>query len=74
MKIKQITSQTRRDFLADFECEGCGHVQKTGGYDDENFHRNVIPNMPCQVCGKTAIDLGVEIHPRGTKYPAHQVV
>jgi predicted RNA-binding Zn-ribbon protein involved in translation (DUF1610 family) len=53
MRIKEITSQSRRDFYAIYECEHCGHTHKGSGYDDDNFHRNVVPNMNCPKCGKT---------------------
>jgi ribosomal protein L37AE/L43A len=56
MKIQTITSQSRRDFYAIYECEHCGHTQEGSGYDDANFHDNVIPAMKCPVCGKTASD------------------
>lgn len=74
MKIKTIDSQNRRDFYATYECEGCGHTERGHGYDDDNFHRNVIPNMKCKACGKSAGELGVEVRPLGTRYPAHQTV
>jgi len=66
MKIKTITSQHRRDFSAILECEHCGHTQKSGGYDDDNFHRNVIPMIECESCGKTAPE---NYRPLTTKYP-----
>jgi len=70
MKIKNINSQSRRDFYADYECEGCGHIDKhKNGYDDYNFHHNVIPNMKCPKCGKSTIDLGMDYRPLETKYP-----
>jgi len=56
MKIEKIVSQSRRDFSAIYECEHCGHEHKASGYDDANFHQNVIPKMKCPECGKTAID------------------
>lgn len=72
MKIKEITSQHRRDFWAVYQCEHCGHEHKGSGYDDDNFHRNVIPKeMKCPSCGKTADD---DYRPLGTKYPEGQVV
>lgn len=71
MKIKRITSQTRRDFWAIYECEHCGFEAKGRGYDDENFHQNVIPTMICGECGKIASD---DYRPLTTKYPqGHQV-
>ena len=66
MKIKEITSQSRRDFWADYECEHCGHIHKGTGYDDANFHQNVIPKMKCPECGKIA---GDSYRPLTTKYP-----
>jgi hypothetical protein len=74
MKIESILSQHRRDFHALYKCEGCGHVVNGCGYDDDNFHQHVIPAMKCQSCGKSALELGVEIRPLRTKYPADAVV
>lgn len=69
MKIKTITSQSRRDFHAIYECEGCGATYEGSGYDDANFHQNVIPNFKCKVCGKTSAECGVDYRPLSTKYP-----
>lgn len=66
MKIKEITSQHRRDFEAIYECENCGHTQKGSGYDDRNFHENVIPMMVCPACGASAPDT---YRPLSTMYP-----
>jgi transposase-like protein len=71
MKIKSINSQNRRDFHATYECEHCGATEDKGGYDDDNFHRNVIPKMKCKSCGKTSPD---DYRPMGTKYAADQIV
>ena len=71
MKIKQITNQNRRDFTAVYECEHCGHTESSYGYDDAHFHRNVIPAMKCEKCGKTADD---KYRPLTTKYDEHEVV
>ena len=54
MKIKEIISQSRRDFDAFYICEHCGAEEESYGYDDDNFHTNVIPNMKCKKCGKKA--------------------
>lgn len=54
MRIKTKISQHRRDFTAIYECEHCGHEQRRDGYDDANFHVNVIPNMKCPDCGEAA--------------------
>ena len=71
MKIKSIESQHRRDFTAIYECEHCGYECKGSGYDDDNFHRNVIPKMPCGSCGETAAE---NYRPLATKYSADEVV
>jgi len=69
MKIKNITSQSRRDFYATYECEDCGHVTKEqSGYDDRNFHDNVIPSMKCVVCEKSRNDLNIVGEKTATKY------
>jgi rubrerythrin len=69
MKIKEITYQYRRDFKAIYICQGCGNEYKGGGYDDANFHNNVIPTMRCPICGETTESLGVDYRPLTTKYP-----
>lgn len=71
MRIIKINHQHRRDFRADFECEGCGHIEKNvSGYDDRNFHDNVIPQkFRCPKCDKTREDLGIEGEYWETKYP-----
>ena len=66
MKIKRITSRNRRDFMAVYVCEHCGHEDTGYGYDDDNFHQNVIPAMKCPECGETAAD---DYQARATKYP-----
>lgn len=71
MKIKQILSQSRRDFTALYECEHCGHEQKDRGYDDANFHENVIPRKRCPKCDKTASE---DYRALSTKYPEHVTI
>ena len=51
MKIKRITQQHRRDFQAIYECEHCEYEFSGTGYDDDNFHQNVIPGIECAKCG-----------------------
>lgn len=74
MKIVKMVSQHRRDFRAIYECENCGHKEERGGYDDRNFHDNVIPNFKCSKCGKSRKDLGIECKPTPTKYAEWQQV
>lgn len=71
MKIKKITSQIRRDFTAILECEHCNKTQEVDGYDDDYYHRNVIPTIKCNSCGLTA---GDDYRPLATKYSENQVV
>jgi len=71
MRIQEILSQHRRDFTAIYECEHCGQVKEAKGYDDENFHENVIPAMKCGNCGKVALE---NYRPLATKYPEGKVV
>ena len=66
MRIKEIISQHRRDFTAVYECEHCGHSKEDSGYDDANFHQNVIPLMACEKCEKTASG---NYRPLMAKYP-----
>ena len=70
MKIKKIIHQHRRDFSAELECEGCGHVQERRGmYDDDFYHRNIIPKIECQSCGKSGNEIGADYRPLQPKYP-----
>lgn len=71
MKIKEIVSQTRRDFVAVYSCEHCGHGVKGSGYDDDYFHREVVPGMECTQCKKTSPE---DYRPMVTKYAADEVV
>ena len=54
MHIKKKVSQSRRDFQAVYQCEHCDHEVESYGYDDTNFHQNVIPAMKCPECDKSA--------------------
>ena len=72
MHIETILTQNRRDFTATFRCEHCTEAVEKRGYDDDHFHRNVVPNMPCPSCGLTADS--DTFRPLGTKYPEGQTV
>jgi hypothetical protein len=75
MRIFTIKSQNRRDFTAILECEGCGEKQELrSGYDDRNYHDNVIPAIKCKTCGKTRNDLGIIAPFTPTKYADWEVV
>lgn len=65
MKIKKITSQHRRDFIAIMECGHCGNEKKIRGYDDANYHNNVIPAMECAECGRAE---GAQYRPLAPRY------
>lgn len=67
MRIKEIISQHRRDFLCTAECEHCDHIARNvPGYDDKNFHENVVPTWVCPKCKERA---GKNYRPLTTKYP-----
>lgn len=69
MVIKEITDQYRRDFSAIYVCNHCGTEVEGRGYDDRNFHDNVIPMMVCKNCGKKEVDFNKNYRPLTTKYP-----
>ena len=72
MKITKIYDRNRRDFWFDAECEHCGHVStNNSGYDDRNFHENVVPRTECPECGKSSDEVGERPSPR---YPEGMVV
>jgi hypothetical protein len=53
VKLIEVTWQHRYDFEGIAQCEFCQHKQKLArGYDDANFHINVIPAIECASCGK----------------------
>jgi hypothetical protein len=53
MKLIELTWQHRNDFDGILECEHCGECQTMRyGYQDDNFHRNVIPKFTCLSCKK----------------------
>jgi len=56
MKIKNIISQIRRDFIAIYQCEFCDYEYEGRGYDDSHFHNEVIPEKKCPVCNQKASD------------------
>lgn len=69
MKMKNKLNQYRRDFAAVYECENCNEERTLSGYDDRNFHDNVIPSVKCRECGKSTNDLGIEAQYIETEYP-----
>ena len=71
MKIQKILDQNRRDFTAIYECEHCGDTHTSHGYDDSNFHQNVIPDMVCKKCGLKAAEDTRKFAP---KYNDNQVI
>lgn len=75
MIIKKKLRQHRRDFTAIYECEHCGYTHEGSGYDDANFHDNVIPDRKCPKCGESSnskrSDKTIK---RKTKYPEGMTV
>lgn len=66
MKIEKFTHRNRRDFKALFACDnkGCDHKEESWGYDDMNFHQNVVPQMKCKKCGRTSPKKEAQQQPR----------
>ncbi|SCB51764.1 hypothetical protein GA0061099_102142 [Bradyrhizobium yuanmingense] len=50
MKIQTLTDQLRNDLYGTLVCEHCEHSQKFVGYDDANWHNNVLPAIKCSTC------------------------
>ena len=56
-------------------CPFCGNTYEGSGYDDTNFHQNVVPDMKCKKCGKSSNSEPQENpRPLTTKYPDHMEV
>ena len=64
MFIKKMIRWHRRDFTAIYECEYCGDSYESSGYDDKNFHENIIPTFECKKCGKMSNDDYVPLQAR----------
>lgn len=55
MKIYSILSTHRFDFTAIMQCQFCdGFQTNPSGYDDLNYHNEVIPRIECLWCGKNS--------------------
>lgn len=53
MRIQEITFIHRNDFKAILVCEHCQSTQRLGsGYQDDFYHRHVLPSIRCVKCGK----------------------
>jgi len=53
MFIVKSFNHHRNDFSYVMACEHCSHEETcNSGYDDANYHNNVIPNKFCKSCGK----------------------
>ena len=74
MKLTKITERYRRDFTGLYICEGCGMEEKKNGYDDDNFHCNVMPKTKCRNCGKSTEDLGLNSEKIKTKYNSYEII
>ena len=57
-EIKRVY-QHRRDFQAVYECESCKATETISGYDDTNYHMNVVPNIKCKVCDNSTQSLAL---------------
>jgi len=69
MRLIEITYQSRRDFEGNYKCENCGNIDKYRGYDDRNYHDNVMPEIRCPKCKQSTNSLGLPHQYVATKYP-----
>lgn len=70
MQLVRIIDQHRRDFTGEYKCENCGDIWiNKYGYDDRNYHDNVMPARKCEKCGKSTNDLGIPLEQVQTRYP-----
>lgn len=69
MKLEEVTWQNSNDFKGILRCEHCDSTQFMDyGYQDDNFHNNVIPAIVCISCGKR----GNKTIPNGISDPGTQ--
>ena len=55
MVLLRINTCQNFDFWEDSRCEHCGkEFFDKRGYNDTNYHQNVIPKLPCPSCGKNS--------------------
>ena len=71
MRINKILDRTRRDIYCLYECEHCGYTEKGSGYDDDNYHNNVVPKLKCKDCLRNSEGIGPKFTP---KYGDHVVI
>lgn len=58
MHIQRYTFQLRNDFSAVIQCPHCMFTTELkGGYNDANYHNNVLPAMKCENCGHSERDV-----------------
>jgi hypothetical protein len=75
MIIKKVLTYCRRDFTATLECEFCKAMDHlSSGYDDSNYHNNVLANRKCKNCDKSSISGKSKIIPKEPKYPENFVI
>ena len=53
MQLTKMKNKIRNDFTGVYVCEFCKFQEESYGYDDNDFHRNVIPKMKCKACKKS---------------------
>lgn len=52
MFILKILNQHGFDFTGIYKCEHCQKEKQAYGYNDDNFHINIVPEMVCDYCHK----------------------
>ncbi|VTS50558.1 Uncharacterised protein [Streptococcus anginosus] len=67
MRIKKIyQSNTEEISQQNMSVNIVAFMKIDSGYDDANYHNNVVPNMECEKCGKKAEP---NYRPLAPKYP-----
>lgn len=56
MKIKTVLNQDHKDLTVIYVCEHCHNAKQGVGFDDPYFMSHVVPEIPCNYCGKTSHD------------------
>lgn len=56
MKIKDIVCAYFGECLVIFKCEHCGNEWRGCVSDSQNYFDEVLPNLHCELCGKSSSD------------------
>ena len=63
MYIKKLEKVRSRDLYCILKCEFCGAEKYQYGYDDEYYFIQVVPDIKCSNCGRSAKSKVCDIKP-----------